>query len=514
MPKYIFVPCGECEDCKRNIQNEWFFRAYNEYIRFIELGGVCYIPTLTYNQEDLPVVCLDIRNDSDLGFCGDLSVDLPCFCHADIRSFIRKLRVYVERLGYDSHGIKYIVCCEFGDKKGRPHYHCAIFFPFRFSPMDVPNDSIALKLFRRAWIHGFVGVGRKGIRVNGIAGIRYAMKYITKDMSFFNQKQKYVKDGVVKIFDLKEWLNVEDDVERKVRKNSLRFVAPRHWQSIRFGIGFLDTLKHVSEENLVQMFVDNKYRLLTASDGDFAIPRYYHTALERVKVDYIYNLLHRVSYVPTSFGVRVKLETMYKKFDTFVDELKGWNLQFVKTWLPESAKDVFGNFEEFSKKHSLSVAQYYADRVVLISNLPVLLKRVDLREFAYYYHVLRFVPCSPDETKESLFARLDDIMYNIACPSSIDSVYFTLFDVDDVENRCSTPLKYHRNLVHESCCADCHDFADFETLACLIDKFRYYMGLQKQNTSYRKNKKKKEDKQNNLKKGFHYEEYPSLTETK
>ena len=54
IPKYLYVPCGYCQDCQRVKHNEWFFRAMIEWNYYRSIGGAVYFITLTYNEEDLP----------------------------------------------------------------------------------------------------------------------------------------------------------------------------------------------------------------------------------------------------------------------------------------------------------------------------------------------------------------------------------------------------------------------------------------------------------------------------
>lgn len=501
MPKYLFVPCGKCEDCIRTQQNEWFFRAYNEYLTFLNQGGVCYIPTLTYNDEHLPHVV--ITED-------ETEIMLPCFSHSHIRSFMRKLRKYVERLGYPSEGIKYIICCEFGGKKGRPHYHCGIFFPYRFSPMDVANDQIALKLFRRAWINGFVGVGRKGLRVVGIQGIRYAMKYVCKDMSFFCQKQMFVDGNEVKEFDFSKWLDSLTNDEKRYKKELIKDSTPRHWQSTYFGISFLDKLKDYDDSQVLDLLSENKYRLLTSNDGEFPIPRYYHTKLERFAIDSVDKICGSRKQYFNDLGRLVRFRTLMKSIERFEKDLQGYNDEYVKTFLPEKASDVFGNYEEFVKNHPQAVAIYYDDRTTIIQKLCYFLRDVNLHNFVLYYKVLRYLPMSKDETAESKLTNIEDIVTEMVCPSSIDSIYFSFFDDLDNIGLISTPLKTHPYLLAEPCGANNYDFTDYEDLSLMLDKFLYYVGLQKQNRMFRNNQKKRDDKRRFQKEGVHFNLYDSI----
>lgn len=148
---YQVVPCGHCEDCRRQKRDDWFVRLYYEYFRYKKEfpTGCVKFPTLTFNNDSLPMLDLD---SDDFDF---LRVRYPDFPHGKIpsfdkrtvRNFFRKLRTLLVRIGYlpQDNTFKYFLVCEYGDEFGRPHYHLLMFFPKFIS------DSMLKVLCERCW---------------------------------------------------------------------------------------------------------------------------------------------------------------------------------------------------------------------------------------------------------------------------------------------------------------------------------------------------------------------------
>lgn len=91
-----------------------------------------YFVTLTYSDIDLPPH-------------GDL-------CKKDVQLFLKKLR---KNTGIQ---LRYFCCGEYGDKKGRAHYHLLIFsdreFALRFAKTPKGKDFISDSDFHKAWFAG------------------------------------------------------------------------------------------------------------------------------------------------------------------------------------------------------------------------------------------------------------------------------------------------------------------------------------------------------------------------
>lgn len=93
----MHLRCGMCRGCKADHAREWAIRCYHESQLH---NRACFI-TLTYSTEKLPAnSSLDKR---------------------DLSLFFKRLR---DKLDVR---IRYFACGEYGEKKGRPHYHVCLF---------------------------------------------------------------------------------------------------------------------------------------------------------------------------------------------------------------------------------------------------------------------------------------------------------------------------------------------------------------------------------------------------
>lgn len=132
----MLVPCGQCRYCRIMRSNLWAMRMMHEK----EYWKTAVYLTLTYNNENLPID-------------GQLS-------KRDAALFLKRVRKEIF-----PNKIKYFMCGEYGDEKGRPHYH---FIIFGMSPAD--KD-----VFDSCWMKGFTYV-----ELVTMAACKYVTKYITK----------------------------------------------------------------------------------------------------------------------------------------------------------------------------------------------------------------------------------------------------------------------------------------------------------------------------------------------
>lgn len=97
--EFILVPCGRCIVCKYRLCREWSNRIQMEMEFY---GGVerCAFVTLTFDDEYLPQEGVQIK---------------------DVQDYLKRVR---ERLG--GREIKYYAIGDYGELRGRPHYHLII----------------------------------------------------------------------------------------------------------------------------------------------------------------------------------------------------------------------------------------------------------------------------------------------------------------------------------------------------------------------------------------------------
>ena len=215
------VPCGHCEECQKRKSDDWFVRSCAEYQRVVKSGGFVWFPTLTYRNEDLPIWVDD-----------EFHFTCPVFDKSHFVSFRNKLRVYLKRAGYNFTGkntIRFIYVTEYGEKRGRSHLHCELFVPL-FVPFDLFK-----KLVQKAWIYGQVRYSPLGMTVNSVKGLRYSMKYIHKDLLWYD---KYHVDNYINLLKSKIRFSDKDSDQEEYYKNKLKLFKshlPHHCHSMGFG---------------------------------------------------------------------------------------------------------------------------------------------------------------------------------------------------------------------------------------------------------------------------------------
>lgn len=161
-PLKIPVSCGKCEECRRSNRNDWFVRAYYEWR---SNKGSTFFYTLTYNNQNLPKY-----------------QGVPHFSKIHVQLFLKRLRFRLDKIGIK---LKYLITCEKGEEKGRPHYH-ALFYT------DKPcNCFWFLRFVEDSWQYGFVKTGDNCGLVNSSVGIQYVTKYVTKDYSQLDKVQPF-----------------------------------------------------------------------------------------------------------------------------------------------------------------------------------------------------------------------------------------------------------------------------------------------------------------------------------
>lgn len=145
LPLYIAVPCNKCVLCREKKRNEWACRAICENQ---SSSNVPFFLTLTYAPENLP-------SDG--------------VCKKDCQDFMKRLRINLERAGYDNK-IRYFLVSEYGKNTHRAHYHAIIWnFP------KMKNITACLHFIEKAWDLGFCYV-----RTCDDGAVYYTMKYMRK----------------------------------------------------------------------------------------------------------------------------------------------------------------------------------------------------------------------------------------------------------------------------------------------------------------------------------------------
>jgi len=161
----VETACRKCNDCINSRKNGWVARAMAEKA----IAGDALVLGLTYRN--LPN--------------GQKPIGAKHFVYADVQKFIKRLReAYFVHYGVRGE-VRYIVCGEQGDQKGRVHYHMVL---FTNRPLGVlgkwtdlqhnPVDEMPLEtnVIWSMWREGMVYIQRPDQ-----GGMEYALKYCAKD---------------------------------------------------------------------------------------------------------------------------------------------------------------------------------------------------------------------------------------------------------------------------------------------------------------------------------------------
>lgn len=212
--KDVVVGCGRCIGCKLEKSKEWAGRIMNEASLY---ENNCYL-TLTYDDLTLP-------HDKRLK-------------KKDLQDFFKRLRYYFS--GVD---IRYYAVGEYGDLRGRPHYHACVFnldFPdkIRFKTSKTGYPIYVSEALSKAWKKGHAYL--QDLEYGSAAYVaRYVMKKQNGPQS--RHKQPFVTD-------LAEYTDLETGEISHFGRGATWYDVPEFAvMSRRPGIGRAWIEKHLSD---------------------------------------------------------------------------------------------------------------------------------------------------------------------------------------------------------------------------------------------------------------------------
>lgn len=146
------VPCGKCSGCRRERARQWTIRLVHESQLHERVSEV----TLTYSDDHLPPG-------------RSLNPKHPTLFFKSLRNA--------------GHVFRYFMCGEYGDEKGRPHYHVLLYgldWPDRTYWMRSPGGTIQYRSdqLQSHWEHGFALTGDLTPGAS-----RYVAGYVTKKLN-------------------------------------------------------------------------------------------------------------------------------------------------------------------------------------------------------------------------------------------------------------------------------------------------------------------------------------------
>ncbi|GBR76114.1 hypothetical protein NO2_0721 [Candidatus Termititenax persephonae] len=180
------IPCEKCIECKAKNAQAWAARAYLESTKY--KNGIFL--TLSYNDENLPI-----------GKLGN-----PTLKKEDITLFKKRLR---KTLGKTE--IRTFECGEYGEKRGRPHYHMII---WNYKPEDgrvikqnISGDTLwASTKLEKIWGKGIILYGN--VTYESAAYVaRYVNKKREKKQLMKDQENVYINMSRKRGIGLDAWEN-------------------------------------------------------------------------------------------------------------------------------------------------------------------------------------------------------------------------------------------------------------------------------------------------------------------
>lgn len=464
MPKYLYVPCGHCADCLRNKKTEWYFRCMIEYQDILSLNGCCVFVTLTYSPENLPSFTLP-----DGSVCQG-------FDKRHIHNFIKYFRIYLARQGIDSKGIKYLVCSEYGEHTKRPHYHGLLFIPFKI------HWKLLQDVLNRSWHYGFVICSQLGWFIRSPSGLRYASKYIVKDMSYYNDV-------------LKDYLSTAKTTQdRKELLEPYKDYLPNHWQSIGFGESFI--YSHILHgSNPAKYLFDNRYNLNVGNNQNLKIPRYYHLKLEKQRNKSLSRCLGKVVLDRSAIGVDVEILKHTSRLDNEISNLRLLTLDYLNSKFPtyEVVKKIY---ERNVAKGLLPVPALASSRAFdiersrTINGMLDLLGSLDICYLAIYKVYLRFYPYLLGENVLDFFNQIEAIIHDIIFQPAIQPEVQDML-LDKVAY-VATPLADRTGDKFDMFrpCCEHPDLQQYEQFCQYYDFFNYCLSLEMEDVAIFKEKHK------------------------
>lgn len=248
-------PCGRCIPCKINRSRVWQARILLENMTCRKSSFV----GLTYD--------------------GGKKEDVKNLDPSDLTKFIKRLRKVISPLP-----LRYLAVGEYGDKKGRPHYHLCLF--------NIGWSRKERELIKEVWGLGIVSAGWIS---NGSA--RYMVNYIIKGMNWEGERRldgRYPEFMRVSKGSKKEpgglGYNAIVQIAKKIKKkdtgiiNSV-YIGKRKYPIGRYLTRKLNELRGFDEDKLQESFEIYQEELLNCNlvDGEIFIDNIKNEMESKVK---------------------------------------------------------------------------------------------------------------------------------------------------------------------------------------------------------------------------------------
>lgn len=173
-PEMSAVSCGQCQSCRLKSSREWAVRCMHELQMHEFVGSFL---TLTFDEENLVRECP----------AGSISVK-------HMQDFHKRLRKR-----FSDRKIRMIYCGEYGDKRGRPHYH-GVYFGLDFDDKIQVSESAGFPIYSSEILSKLWTFGNAMIGTVTFESCAYVARYCTKKLTGKKGKEAYEAKGLVPPF--------------------------------------------------------------------------------------------------------------------------------------------------------------------------------------------------------------------------------------------------------------------------------------------------------------------------
>lgn len=208
----VAIPCGHCDECRKNKSLQYAVRAYYDYKFAIEHSGYSMFDTLTYDEKHVPRYSVN-------------GITFKCFKADDIRRFkanmldrlahLLALKLDISFTAKNRDEILFptirdryslFIVSEYGAQRKRPHYHILITTTLPIKPYEMEN------LYLNSWIDedgemlgGVENISADDKCVRGFGKLMYISGYLNKDDDFYTE--------IIKRIGLPAWNNLSRKVK-------------------------------------------------------------------------------------------------------------------------------------------------------------------------------------------------------------------------------------------------------------------------------------------------------------
>lgn len=191
---YMMAKCGKCDECRLERVRNWTYKIWLENLKY---NQSCFV-TLTY---------ADNEKGKNLN-------------KNDLVKFIKRLR--------KKYSFKYFGVGEYGEKKGRAHYHLILlgFMPNDIKLMHGAKSNKGKLLYTSDIIHKTWGLGRITVQPFGKDEISYITLYTNKNKlvnKYFNGETNADRKQIINELKLKYGLMIKT----KLRNGSIKYTKTK-----------------------------------------------------------------------------------------------------------------------------------------------------------------------------------------------------------------------------------------------------------------------------------------------